>query len=384
MYKLFLSILIAGALTATPIVVNAFDGDDPPPYDVAPVQDLYEDFYWDEYFFEYPDHYDDFGEHLPIWEESEENELIEEYFLTVEEQEEVIPFYAPVVTNETTGQFLNRVFNSQLTYINVHALERNIFALQEQINTYVLATFVNELEREDFYARQQLAQARVLNQLAVTSYISSYVQDYHTALFFTNLNDILEARAEMTRVLTHHGLTYANHQLQVATIMGPRIINVEHMSIDDLTENLALANAQILSVAQGQDYGEVPTTWPVQGRISSRFGFRSDPFTRQLSFHSGIDIAAPTGTPIYAWFNGTVIDSPQTTGFGRQVIVRQGDLQVRYSHLNSIDVVVGQQIQQGQRIGTVGTTGRSTGPHLHLGLYLQGVAVNPEYIFTRR
>jgi len=348
MFKKLLAILIAGALTVTPIVVNSTEGDTTP-HDAVLTFDEYEDF-------DFP----------------------------YEEVEEIIPFFAPVVTKETTGQFLNRVYNAQLTYINVHALERNIFALQEQINTYVLAAFVNELEREEFNARQQLAQARMLNQLAVTSYISGYVQDYHTALFFTDLNDILQTRADMTKVLTQHGLTYANHQLQVATIMGPRIINIENMSIDDLTENLALANAQILSAAQGQDYGEVPTTWPVQGRFSSGFGFRSDPFTQQLAFHAGVDIGASEGTQVYAWFNGTVIESPQDTGFGKQVIIRQGDLQVRYAHLDTIEVSVGQQIRQGQRIGTIGNTGRSTGPHLHLGLYLQGVAVNPEYIFSRR
>ena len=352
MRNLFLTILITGALTATPFESRTLEGDDAQPYTISYEQDFYGGYY--------------------------------EGFIPVDSQEEVIPFFAPIVEDETTGSFLNRVFNAQLTYINVHALERNIFALQEQINTYILATFVNELEREDFYARQQLTQARVLNQLAVTSYISSYVQDYHTALSFTNLIDILDARSEMNRVLTQNGLTYANHQLQVATIMGPRIINVEHMSIEDLTENLAIANAQILTATQGQDYGDVPTTWPVQGRISSRFGFRSDPFTGQLAFHSGIDIGAPVGTPVYAWFNGTVLESNQTSGFGRQVVVRQGDLQVRYAHLEVVEVVLGQQIQQGQRIGTVGSTGRSTGPHLHLGLYLQGVAVNPEYIFTRR
>jgi murein DD-endopeptidase MepM/ murein hydrolase activator NlpD len=248
----------------------------------------------------------------------------------------------------------------------------------------MLATFVNELEREDFQARQQLAQAQVLNQLAITSYIASYVEDYYTALLFTNLNDILQARATMNQVLTQHGLTYANHQLQVATIMGPRIINIEHMSIDDLTTNLALANAQILTASQGQNYGDVPTTWPALGRFTSGFGFRADPITGQLSFHTGVDLAAPIGTPIYAWFNGTVVESPQDTGWGNQVFIRQGDLRIRYAHMDNIEVVVGQQVSQGQRIGTVGNTGRTTGPHLHLGLYLQNVAVNPEYIFSRR
>jgi len=349
MYKFIFAILIAGALAATPIVVNANE-DDPPSYDDILIFEEYDD----------------------------------DFSFDIEEIEEIIPFFAPVVTEETTGQFLNRVFNSQLTYINVHALEQNIFALQEQINTYVLATFVNELEIEDFYARQQLAQMQMLNQLAVTSSISSYVQDYHTALFFTDLNDILQARAAMTQVLTGHGLTYANHQLQVAAIMGPRIINVEHMSIDDLTENLALANAQILMAVQGQDYREVPISWPAQGRFTSGFGFRPDPFTGQLAFHTGIDIGAPVGTPIYAWFNGTVTPSPQDTGWGRQVLLRQGDLQVRYAHMDIIEVAVGQQVRQGQRIGTIGNTGQSTGSHLHLGLYLQGIAVNPEYIFSRR
>jgi len=342
MHKL-LSILI-GALIVTPIAVNAVE-DDLTPYN-------------------------------PYIHFSEYDEF--------EEEEEIIPFFAPIVTEETTGQFLHRVFNAQLTYINIHALERNIFALQEQINTYVLATYLNELEREDFNARQRLAQTQMLNQIAVTSYISSYVQDYHTALFFTDLNDILQTRAAMNQVLTQHGLTYANHQLQVATLMGPRIINVEHMSIDELTENLNLANAQILTAAHGQDYGEVPTQWPIQGRFTSGFGFREHPITGQIEFHSGVDIAAPIGTPIYALFNGTVIESPQTGTFGSQVIIQQGDLQVRYAHMDVIEVVPGQRVRQRERIGTVGNTGNSTGPHLHLGLYLRGVAVDPEYIFTRR
>jgi murein DD-endopeptidase MepM/ murein hydrolase activator NlpD len=348
MLKLFTLILLIGVLATTPSVIRAFDDD-------SSVYVLDSDF-----------------------------DMQEGVVVGLENVNEVTPFFAPIAPDETTGQFLNRVYNAQLTYIDIYALERNIFALQEQIDTYVLATYVNEREKEDFYARQQLAQAQMLNQAAVTSYVSGYVQDYHETLFFTDLNDILQARAAMMQVLTEHGLTYANHQLQVANIMGPRIINIEHMDIDELTESLALASVQITTVAQGQDYGGIPTTWPVLGNFTSGFGFRTDPISGQLAFHSGIDIEAPIGTPIYAWFNGTVIDPPQNGGFGRQVIIRQGDMQVRYAHMDAIEVYPGQKVSQGQRIGTVGDTGRSTGPHLHLGLYLQGVAVNPEYIFTRR
>ena len=341
---------------------------------------------WDEYFFGRPNEWGMFEAELPTYYNREEYIFPAVEFTPIYPGlfEENTPFiYIPPVIGETTGEFLSRIFNTQLTYISVSALERNIFALQEQIATYIFASSMNEFEIEAFRARQQLTQARVINQITTTSYLAVYVESYHTALMFTNLNNIIDTRNEMLRVLTQHGLTYANYQSQVVSLMGPRLINIEHMDLNDLTEHLAFANAQILTVGQNQDFGNVPTSWPTAGHVASRFGIRNDPFTGQLAFHAGVDIGAPIGTPVYAWFNGTVIASPQSTGFGRQVVVRQGEIHVRYAHLYTIDVEVGQIIRQGQQIGTVGSTGRSTGPHLHLGFYIRGVAMNPEYMFRR-
>ena len=311
----------------------------------------------------------------------EESEYIDEPQFTYED---LTPFYVPSFTDETVVELLNRVYQLQLTYVSIPALERNIFELQEQINFYKMASFINESEQEDYYARKQLAQSRVDHQLQVMEYISDFVEAYHEALRFTNLQTILETRGEMLRVLTEHGLTYDNHQFQLVDIMEPRVIDIQHMDISELTEQLDLASSQILTIAQDQDFGEIPTTWPVQGRITDGYGFRIDPFTKQLEVHAGIDIGAPIGTPVYAWFNGTVIEASYHFLFGNQIIIEQGEMKVRYAHLDTIGVSLDQYIKQGQLIGTVGSTGRSTGPHLHLGFYLQGFAVNPEYIFIRR
>ncbi len=115
------------------------------------------------------------------------------------------------------------------------------------------------------------------------------------------------------------------------------------------------------------------------GRVTSNFGNRIHPIRGGVRHHDGIDIAAPTGTPVGAARSGRVVFAgDRRDGYGNQVVVDHGNgLQTRYAHLNDINVETGSQLRQGQQLGTVGSTGNSTGPHLHFEIIRNGQVVNP-------
>ena len=120
---------------------------------------------------------------------------------------------------------------------------------------------------------------------------------------------------------------------------------------------------------------------PVQGKVTSPFGYRIHPITGNRSFHTGIDLAAPQGTPIAAAYGGVVKDTGYTSGRGNYILLEHGEnLQTLYCHLSEIDVQEGDTVDAGGTIGLVGTTGMSTGPHLHFELRVDGVRCDPVYV----
>ncbi|MEM8840101.1 MAG: M23 family metallopeptidase [Pseudomonadota bacterium] len=123
----------------------------------------------------------------------------------------------------------------------------------------------------------------------------------------------------------------------------------------------------------------LPLSRPVKNaRQSSNFGRRVDPFLKRFAFHSGIDYAAPTGTPVYATAPGKVVRASWNGGYGRMVeIAHSRGITTRYAHLHKIRVKVGQKVAQGTQIGTIGSTGRSTGPHLHYETRIRSKAKDP-------
>jgi murein DD-endopeptidase MepM/ murein hydrolase activator NlpD len=199
------------------------------------------------------------------------------------------------------------------------------------------------------------------------------------------VEDGVESRVRRMRgVITDLGLDMA--QLEAATprggVGGPFVpvklsgdagpferqlyrINLARSQMDRLNRTLAL----------------VPYRKPVVGEVefTSGFGVRSDPFLGRPAMHTGLDFRASMGDPVRATANGKVVSAGWSGGYGRMVEIDHGNgLSTRYGHLSEIHVKIGDQMRIGQVIGAVGSTGRSTGPHLHYETRIDGEAVDPQ------
>jgi murein DD-endopeptidase MepM/ murein hydrolase activator NlpD len=142
-------------------------------------------------------------------------------------------------------------------------------------------------------------------------------------------------------------------------------------------QQLFIPGATLSSMDLRRALGEL-FLYPIKGRLTSSFGYRADPFTGVRTFHTGIDLAAPTGTPIKATLDGRIATTGYSTVYGNYVIITHDDgYQSLYGHMSYIGVSRGQSVSQGQVIGKVGSTGYSTGSHCHFSLYKNGKMVNP-------
>ncbi|HTT10179.1 MAG TPA: M23 family metallopeptidase [Burkholderiaceae bacterium] len=172
---------------------------------------------------------------------------------------------------------------------------------------------------------------------------------------------------------------------------GAAPVDGRAMSLDELNTEMERI---VKGVSNRQDYMDViqselmaaqvrrallPQNTPVtEGFVGSGYGMRTDPFTGQLTMHAGIDFAAPIGTPIYAAAGGVVISAETHPFYGNAVTIDHGnDISTLYAHASKLVVKTGDIVKRGQKIAEVGTTGRSTGPHLHFEVHVKGQAQNP-------
>ena len=141
----------------------------------------------------------------------------------------------------------------------------------------------------------------------------------------------------------------------------------------------AAPNRTALAPKAGATGANIPSIWPVVGPLRSGVGTRKNPFGgSSYEFHKGQDISAPMGTPIIAAADGVVAIARWVRGYGNGIYIDHGNgLQTRYGHLSRIDVVEGQPVKKGQHLGLVGSTGRSTGPHLHYEVRVNGQPTSP-------
>jgi len=183
--------------------------------------------------------------------------------------------------------------------------------------------------------------------------------------------------------------TYFSYQKEAAspiinTLTLQKSINSQQLENKVLALRLSLNEALISShqntTSTIHQHAINISNFPVKtGYISSRFGLRKDPIHGHSRLHKGLDIAARSGTFVYALGKGKVIFSGYKKGFGNVVEIQHGSSVIsRYAHLDMSLIDVGREIDGSEILGVVGTTGRSTGPHLHLEVRFNGKAVNPE------
>jgi len=170
---------------------------------------------------------------------------------------------------------------------------------------------------------------------------------------------------------------------------GPSDISAEGKLVPSFTESLQdydfLLSAEKLAVSSHharrlQPAGSsTPSLWPVEGRLMSGFAQRTDPFSGEGAFHKGVDISAPSGTPVHSAAEGVVVlAEPVSGGYGRLVIIDHGGgVQTYYAHLSKFSVRTGQEVHRGDLVGAVGSTGRTTAPHLHYEVRVDGSPRNP-------
>ncbi|QRN85051.1 M23 family metallopeptidase [Clostridia bacterium] len=148
-------------------------------------------------------------------------------------------------------------------------------------------------------------------------------------------------------------------------------VEVAEVVINDPTNKEVASGTKYIMASRG-DGGSGDLAWPLRGRISSPFGWRSS------GFHSGLDIAASSGTPVYAAESGVVTFCSWGGGYGNLIKVDHSNgVETRYAHLSAFKVSYGQEVERGDLIGLVGSTGNSTGPHCHFEVRINGVAKNP-------
>lgn len=212
-----------------------------------------------------------------------------------------------------------------------------------------------------------------ISSLAVTNILNNpaFIDKVSNASFLTKL------AAEPNR--TANNLDTTQEQLAVAeepalNSGGP----ADNLELDGEDKQL---DGELGEIQKNSDPSNLPTMWAHLGKINNEFGFRRNPFGgRSYEFHPGMDIDGERGDLVVAPANGIVIKAGWTGGYGNMIEIDHGNgLTTRFGHMSKLEAAVGDNIIRGQLIGYIGSTGRSTGPHLHYELRLNEKPINPRH-----
>ncbi|MFL5345818.1 MAG: M23 family metallopeptidase [Hyalangium sp.] len=153
---------------------------------------------------------------------------------------------------------------------------------------------------------------------------------------------------------------------------------LDKLSAEATRQEQSLQELQAYFQDQKSLLASTPSIWPARGWVTSDFGQRLDPYTAERVMHQGLDIAAPHGKEVYSPSDGTVVFAGLEGGYGNVIVIDHGyGIKTRYGHLSRLMVKAGDHIKRGALIAAVGNTGRSTGPHLHYEVRVNGIPQNP-------
>ena len=155
-------------------------------------------------------------------------------------------------------------------------------------------------------------------------------------------------------------------------------MDIERLQSEATSRGESLSELEKLLETKKEILTHTPSIWPVMGWVTSGFGFRTNPFTGLTQMHEGIDISNRVGTVVVAPAEGIISDMGSDFAHGKILVISHGFGAItRFGHLNKIFVKVGQKVKRGDKIAEVGMTGKTTGPHLHYEVRLNGIPVNP-------
>ncbi|MEM6533994.1 MAG: peptidoglycan DD-metalloendopeptidase family protein [Pseudomonadota bacterium] len=263
--------------------------------------------------------------------------------------------------------------------------ELNVSALRGDSGSLLVTASIDEADARQSQRLQQTAS--LLPKVGLSGQVSDIRTDQDG--FLDELEDMAVDRAEAARGVLRLTAVGAGRIESGQNMGGPAIEFGSLISGQfDSPEEAAFAGrvAQVAArMEEARHFEELVENLPlaqpigVPARLTSRFGLRTDPFTKRPGWHNGIDMAAYWNAPIVAAGPGKVIFAGTKSGYGRVVDVDHGQGFIsRYAHLNRISVKRGASVAIGDKLGTMGSTGRSTGPHLHYEVYFNGKPYNPE------
>lgn len=177
-----------------------------------------------------------------------------------------------------------------------------------------------------------------------------------------------------------------NSMMGIASIAQNTSLDLQALS--EMVDAMEISMEQTLMKAQNRrmTVDAYPSLWPTRSKqLTSGFGYRKDPFTGKATFHAGIDINGENGDPVFSAADGTISETGFDSRLGNFIVINHlGGLQTAYMHLKRIDAKEGDIVVRGEKIGLLGTSGRSTGPHLHFQIMQQSEPVNPlKYLSSR-
>jgi murein DD-endopeptidase MepM/ murein hydrolase activator NlpD len=261
--------------------------------------------------------------------------------------------------------------------------------------------------RVPFYALYALAGLAVVGTITVAAAVGSYTRllwkagNYNALLRkqgtlekqFHELQQTADETGQRLNSLqslaTDVAMTYGFIRLRNSPFANVQPLAKTDTSYDHSMDefNFLESNAPHLTLAGNMNLlpvpglGEIsftPTLWPVLGRITGSFGERLDPFNGEGAFHTGVDISSQYGDGVHSGGDGVVVRAEEASGYGRLVVVDHGfGIETWYGHLSSFSVAPGMRVKRGDLVGHVGVSGRSTGPHVHYEVRINGAPVNP-------
>lgn len=270
----------------------------------------------------------------------------------------------------------------KVTYNSSRTLTSNIRREGKKIGNKIRKqsnkiTKIQKKEVKNIFLRERLYRDKSFNQMNVFSryvYKNFYYTRHRILERLNSLkNFIIELPTKILNYLIHLSLSFLSFLMSIIPFLPVIIIFIIIIGMSGNNKPLSLLHADDI-------------VFPAEGKITDRFGWREGFYLQDGSyyprnFHSGIDIANVVGTPIYAFSDGevTTTDTSLTSGYGNLIEIKHNDvISTRYAHLSKINVVQGQNVKKGELIGLMGSTGYSTGSHLHFEIRKYGEAIDPE------